>query len=138
MRTRQLKVGLHVVVKRPCAPVGRIVAGVALVTEAAAMWVVTSVAGSACRIHIVKSGGRMTPVTFEFAMCSHQRKVCNVMVEVQLRNPARGYVTGLATIPELTFVNIIGSVTGSAAVRRSAAKTVGMAIVAKQITVARR
>lgn len=83
----QRKLRLNVMIELPGLPASRVVATVALVTQSAAMRIVTTMTCDTVILGIVKRRGRMTLTAGHVRVRADQRKTGNVMIEPQLSSP---------------------------------------------------
>jgi len=114
------------VIKSPRLPVGRVVAGVALISKRSAMWVVAAVTGDAIGPRIVECRRIMTPIASDACMFPDEWEVCQVMVEPQLCSPTRRDMAGLALLAKLPFVCVVVNVARATKPRNSVVDVIGV------------
>jgi hypothetical protein len=102
----QCKVRLQVVVENPRTPVGRVVAGVALLAEMAVMHVFFDVTVVAFGARVVKREGGMTAAARRCRMPAEQRKRSEVVIERDAA-PREFRVTIRALRAELSLMRIL-------------------------------
>ena len=94
-------------IELPCSPVGRVVAAVTLIAEAAAMRIIVAVTGHTDAVGVVKRRSCMAALTRDIRVCTDQRKTRDVMIEPHSRSPTRGNVASYTSIAELPLMHII-------------------------------
>ena len=136
--TGQSEARLRIMIKAPCVPIGRVVASVASLTEAAAVRICIIVAGNTFHRGIVERRIGMTIVTTDGGMCADQWKLCNVVIEPDATGPACFFVARFANATELTVMRIVVDLAASAVARQIIFDVADMTSFALEFSVARR